>query len=152
VAPGWILTCLHCGTAELAAGQPVAAVLPAPGGDVDMALMHVPGLLADWYVPIAGAAARLHDPISAYGFHLGKQFLRTDGYQGAGDEEMSAPIIHGCSGGAVVNSDGELLGVITWVMYSRTSSGWDGAPLPHMSGYTPITDALRVWIAETLNP
>ena len=152
VAPDWLLTCAHCASAHTAGGLPVASVHIAPGGSVDMALMNVPGLRAASYVPIAAAGARLHDPVSAYGYHLGKQFQRTDGYQGAEADEMSAQIIHGCSGGAVVNADGELLGVIAWVRYTSTWSGRDGVPMPHMAGYTPITDALRAWISETLTP
>jgi len=150
IAPGWLLTCAHCGSAEKAGGLPVTALHVAPGGNVDMALMRVPGLKALHYVPLAYRPAELHDPISTYGYHLGKQFLRTDGYQGLQVEEMSAPIIHGCSGGAVVNKAGELLGVITWVKYTGTWSGADGVPLPHMSGYTPLTDELRTWIFMTL--
>jgi len=150
IAPDWVLTCLHCGDANKAGGLSVHRLIPMPGAP-DMALMYVPGLRADHYVPLASEAARLHDPVSAYGYHLGRQFQKTDGYQGTEPEQMSAPIIHGCSGGAVVNADGELLGVITWVAYTGTYYGRDGYALPHMSGYTPITGDLRAFILKTLS-
>ena len=151
IAPDWLLTCAHCGQATIAGGLEVTNTYIAPGGSVDMALMHVPGLTAKWYPPIAGAAPALHDELHAYGWHLGTQLLMTDGHQGKDSDEMSCPIIHGCSGGAVVNSSGELVGVVAWVRYTHTARGFDGYALPHISGYTAMTDALRAWIIRTLD-
>ena len=132
IAPDWLLTCAHCGQATIAGGLEVTNTYIAPGGSVDMALMRVPGLTAKWYPPIAAVAPALHDDLHAYGWHLGTQLLMTDGHQGKDSDEMSCPIIHGCSGGAVVNSSGELVGALAM---TEPSTGW--AWLPGFATRTP---------------
>lgn len=146
IADDWIVTCRHCLPVATAGGLPAKHQIPHP--TLDLGLVWVPGVKSNGLQ--FGAPAQLHDPVSAYGWHLADHYMRTDGYQGASPDLMSAPAIHGCSGGAVVNADGQLLGVIAWVVYARTGGGWDSYALPHISGYTPIGEAERTWIAEQI--
>jgi hypothetical protein len=146
IADDWVLTCMHCLPVETAGEFSAKHSIPHPY--LDLGLVWVPGVKANGLQ--FGATAQLHDPVSAYGWHLAKHFMRTDGYQGDKPDGMSAPIIHGCSGGAVVNADGQLLGVIAWVVYARTGGGWDSYALPHIAGYTPIGEDERIWIAEQI--
>lgn len=146
IADGWVLTCAHCVPARSADGLPATHHIAHP--TLDLALIKVPGITSNGLQ--FGEEPSLHDRLFAYGWHLATYFLKTEGYQGGFPGLMSAPIIHGCSGGAVVDSGGDLIGIIQYVLYSSTASGMDGAALPHVSGYTPIGPPERKWIAEQL--
>ena len=149
IAPDWVLTCAHCAPMTRAGDFEVTNTYIAPGGNVDMALMRAPGITADHYPLVAVDNLKMYDDLSVYGWHLGRFLLQTDGHKGA-DDSMSAPAIGGCSGGAVVNDRGELIGVMEWVFWTSTATGQDGFALPHMSGYTSITGELLAWIKTTL--
>lgn len=146
IADNWLLTCAHCTPVDMVGGFKATHHIIHP--TLDLALVKVPGLKANGLR--FGDTPKTHERLYAYGWHLGKYFLKTEGFQGVDPEGMSAPIIHGCSGGAVVDAKGDLIGIITWVAYTGTWSGTDGVPLPHISGYTPVGTAVKVWIAEHL--
>lgn len=146
IADDWLLTCKHCVPVHMVGDLPATHHIVHPV--LDLALVKVPGLKSNGLR--FGDTPAMHDSLAAYGWHLGKHFLRTDGHQGGNPGGMSAPIIHGCSGGAVVDSMGDLVGIITWVVYTGTWSGQDGVPLPHVSGYTPVGEPERIWIANQI--
>lgn len=149
IAQGWVLTASHVLPVGTADGLDVAEVIEHP--TLDLALLRVPGLLG-YAVPLADELPKLHDPVHAIGWHLARQLQRTDGYQGGQPGQMSAPIIHGCSGGAVLNEAGELVGIIMSVGYTNTWTATDGSAVPQAAGYTPITADVVGWISYNLNP
>lgn len=140
VADRWVLTVDHLGDVV---GQTVRIVHPT----LDMALVRIENVRGGI---AAGAPPRLHDRLFAYGWHLGRFFLMTEGRQGALPGEMSAPIIHGCSGGPVVNELGQLVGIVDHVTYIWTERGFDGYALPHLSGYTPVDRKVVDWIRKVI--
>jgi len=145
VADDWVLTCRHVLPAVRAGDFDVKHQVPHL--TKDLALLLVPGVKANG-LRIAGEPAELHQDLFAYGWHLGDHFVKTRGFQGLNPELMSAPVIHGCSGGAVTDARGQLLGIITWVVYTGTANGWDGYALPHVSGYTPLGQKELDWISD----
>jgi len=146
IADDWIVTCAHCVPVAFAGDLPATHQIPHPF--LDLALVKVPGVKSNGLR--FGSSPKLYDRLFAYGFHLADHFLKTEGYQGGRPDLMSCPIIHGCSGGAVVDSRGDLVGIIAYVIYTGTANGFDGYALPHISGYTPIGDTERQWIADQI--
>ena len=144
VADGWILTAAHVLPVTLADKLPCTKSIKHP--TMDLALVQCPQIKVPFGFRVATRLPLVFDRVYAHGWHLGKSLLRTEGYQGHYSGHMSAPIIHGCSGGAVVNARGELIGVIKSVSYAWTANRTDGYALPHMAGYTPIASGALDWI------
>lgn len=135
VADGWILTAAHVLPITTANGRPCGKPIIHP--TLDLALIPCPKM--KWNgLTLAEAAPKLYDRLYGYGWHLCRALLKTEGYQGYPQTSMSVPGIHGCSGGAVVNDRGELVGIIRSVAYTGTASGGDMYALPHITGYTPV--------------
>lgn len=130
----------HAGTFE------VTERLPHP--ELDLMLLHVPGVRGTVRF---GEMPGIYDPVTCYGFHRGMVLMRTDGYQSDKAGWMSAEVIGGCSGGACVNGQGELIGIIIQVGFAETRMG-DFAAVPHIAGYTPLTDSVRSWIHDQITP
>ena len=143
IANNWILTAVHLLPVATAGGRLCEIAIAHP--TLDLALIRCPGVVATG-LRMASSMPKLHDPLSAYGWWLAEQFQRTDGYQGAQPYEMSAEVIHGCSGGAVVNARGELVGVIATVTYTSTWNGTDGYAVPQIAEYTSLDESVRAWI------
>lgn len=151
VVDGWILTAAHILPVTTADGEPVGEAIEHPF--LDLALVPCEGV-ESWGLRISTEPLEVHEPLSAYGFWLARQLQRTDGYQGEYVGEMSAPAVHGCSGGAVVNERGELVGIIEALdamrVYDRKSKdGYSmrfGTPVYHMVGYVPMTEDVVGWI------
>lgn len=155
IADGWILTASHVLPIVKANSYPCGKPILHPL--LDLALIPCKGIEGSG-LRISPRPLPLFAPVNAYGWWLGVQLMRTDGYQ-AGPGEMSAPVIHGCSGGAVVNACGELVGIIATVTYAATTwhIGKDGQvhrhgyAMVHMAGYTPIDSDVLKWISRTLH-
>lgn len=147
IADGWILTAAHVGEVSFAFGLAVTERIPHP--ILDLALIRVPGIIGATVV--FGAEPALHDRLRAYGWWLGSQYQSTEGFAGWQLGEMSAPVIHGCSGGAVVNEAGELVGIIKSVMYGRTPMFGDGYALSNMAQFEPMTSEVIKWITDERN-
>ncbi len=143
IAEDWVLTAKHVTPTNTARGLSVTRTIRHP--TLDLALLYVPGLPYNG-LPI-GAAPKLHDRLYAYGWHMAARYMKTEGYQGGQPNQMSASVIHGCSGGAVVNDRGELVGIISMVAFVATENGDDEYALPHMARYTPTDRAVRGWIS-----
>jgi hypothetical protein len=135
VADGWILTAAHVLPITSANGRPCGKPIIHP--TLDLALVPCPRM--KWNgVSLAQTPPKLYDRLYYYGWHLGRALLKTEGYQGYPQTSTSVPGIHGCSGGAVVNARGELVGIIRSVAYTGTASGGDMYALPHITGYTSL--------------
>lgn len=149
IADGWILTAAHNLPKDTADGLPLGEPIRHPF--LDLALVPCAGLVGN--IVIAETMPELHDPLSAYGYWLGFQLQRTDGYQSHRPGLMSAAIIPGCSGGAVVNERGELVGIILHIGFigvqdraTGTYSNERGTVVPQVAGYAPLTDDVVGWI------
>lgn len=143
IADGWVLTAKHVLPALTVGGLANGEAIPHP--TLDLALIHCPGMDPRGLV-IAQEGPKVYDRLYAYGWHAGQRLLRTEGFQGKSTGHMSAPVIFGCSGGAVVNDRGELVGIIVG-MLSRKVQGGDGwYALPHISRYTVLDESARNWI------
>lgn len=144
IADGWILTAAHVLPIALASEMPCTKSIKHP--TLDLALVKCPQAKVSRGFRMATRQPYVHDRVYAYGWHLGRVLMRTEGYQGYYINRMSAPVIHGCSGGAVVNARGELLGVVKSVSYAWTANRLDGYAIPHMAGYTSIGPDALGWI------
>lgn len=144
IADGWILTAKHVLPVTLADKMPCTKAIQHP--TLDLALIQCPRAEMPFGFRLATRAPYVYERVYAYGWHLGRALMRTEGYQGHYSSHMSAPVIHGCSGGAVVNARGELIGIIKSVSYVWTANRTDGYALPHMAGYTPIASSALDWI------
>ncbi len=145
IAEGWVLTAAHVLPALRANGFPCGPAIVHP--TLDLAL--VPCLMAVDSGLEFGAAPQTYDRLYSYGWHLGGYLLKTEGYQGRVTGTMSAAVIHGCSGGAVINARGELIGIVETVAYITDESGIEH-PLPHIAWYTPVDAAVRGWILHSI--
>jgi hypothetical protein len=148
IADGWILTAAHVLPVTSANGMRCGKPIIHP--TKDLALLPCPGMKSTGLAP-ATKRPDLYDRLYAYGWHLGRMLLKTEGYQGYPWHDdgaaMSVHNIHGCSGGPIVNARGELVGIIRNVAYTGTASGEDMYALPHMSGYTSLD---LKWISRNL--
>ena len=144
IADGWILTAKHVLPVKSVDKMPCIKSIKHP--TLDLALVQCPQVRAPFGFRIATRKPFVFDRVYAYGWHLGRALMRTEGYQGHYSSNMSAPVIHGCSGGAVVNARGELVGIVKSVSYAWTANRTDGYALPHMAGYTPIASDALDWI------
>ena len=125
------------------AGKPIIDLVLHP--DLDVALISAR------VGPIACAqlAIRMPDyPSKVYsiGWHLGQHLLLTEGRASPDLGVMSAPVIHGASGGAVLDARLCYVGVISQVAYVRTSP-FSASPVPHVALYVPLS-AFRDWLME----
>ena len=148
IADGWILTAAHVLPVFTADGNPVGEAIEHPF--LDLALIPCEAAVGTG-LRMADVLPELHDPLRSYGWWLAVQYQMVEGFQGAAPGESSAPVIHGCSGGAVTNERGELVGIIATVSYARTQMG-DGYAITHMAGYTPIDEDVRGWITLHILP
>lgn len=153
IRDGWILTAKHVLPVMLANGMPCTKMIAHPY--LDLALVRCPGAKAHGLRLGDGRALDLYDRLYAYGWHKGRLLLKTKGYQGYPFNTMSAPVIHGCSGGAVVNDRGELVGILQSVGYTTTSpppgrrsDHKHGYAMPHMAWYTPLDVDAIDWILQ----
>lgn len=153
VAPSWGLTAKHVLPVLTARNfGSVGRIILHP--TIDLALVQIHG--ARGAVPIADRAPEFGDALHALGWHLGRMALITEGRQGLQSETMSCSISPGCSGGAVYNTDGELVGIIKQVALIGVRDLSDEAPnggrtsfavpVPHMAGYTLLTPKVKDWI------
>lgn len=156
IADGWILTAAHNLPMTHADGLTLGEAIQHPY--LDIALIPCEGAKSNG-LKIATELPRLHDPLRVYGYWLGRQLQRTDGYQSHIIGQMSTPVIPGCSGGAVVNAQGELVGIVKNIgfigVHDRRSGGYDsarGVVVPQIAGYTLITSDVLGWISMNVNP
>lgn len=145
IANGWILTAAHVLPVVTANGFPCGPAIVHP--TLDLAL--VPCIVAADSGLEFGASPRTYDRLYSYGWHLGGYLLKTEGYQGRVTGTMSAAVIHGCSGGAVINARGELVGIVEAVAYITDESDVEH-PLPHIAWYTPVDAAVLGWIIHSI--
>lgn len=146
IAHGWILTAKHVLPVSSAGGNRIEEVFRHP--DLDLALLRAPGAM--WHgLTAAPQMLSVYDRVYAYGWHQGHTLLKTEGFQGQTIGTMSAPVYYGCSGGAVVDARGDLVGIIATMDVSEDSFDIIH-PVPHMSGYTTLTPAVLRWIFKTL--
>lgn len=152
ILDGWILTAAHnlpmTHMGDLELGEPL--VHPW----LDLALIPCEGVYS-YGLEFAERPPELHDPLYSYGYWLGRQLQRCDGYQSDVTGQMSTPINPGCSGGAVVNERGELVGIIRDIgfigVHDRSTGGYSaqhGVVIPQVAGYTLIDAAVIGWILE----
>jgi hypothetical protein len=143
IADGWILTAGHVLPIKTANDMPCGEAIKHP--TMDLALVPCPGVRA-YGLRLAQRRPSVYDRLYAYGWHQGEKLLRTEGYQGHLLGTASTPVINGCSGGAIVNDRGELIGIVKTVAYRLTASGKDAYAVVHMAGYTPIDFDALDWI------
>ncbi len=147
VVDGWILTAKHILPVITADGKPCGEPIVHP--TLDLALIPCPDIKARGLRP-AIDLPRVYDRLYAYGWHQGEQLLKTAGYQGKSFGEMSAPVIHGCSGGAVINARGELVGILDHIDFADVVGGEGMYVVFHMAGYTVLDKAVRGWIGANI--
>ena len=147
IADGWILTAGHVLPVATAGGLECGPAIPHP--TLDLALIPCPGAKAYGLRP-ATKLPWTYDRVSAYGWHKGEYLMKTAGYQAKQRGWMSAASIHGCSGGAVVNARGELVGILVQVRMTDVQNGWGEYALPHIARYTVLNEAVRSWIGANI--
>lgn len=145
VEDGWILTAAHVLPVKTANGMPCGGAIKHP--TMDLALVPCPEAKA-YGLRLAQRMPSVYDRLYAYGWHQGLHLLRTEGYQGHLTGSVSTPIINGCSGGAIVNDRGELIGILRTVAYRLTATGKDAYAIVHMAGYTVIDEDVLDWIHQ----
>lgn len=143
IEDGRILTAAHVLPVTTADGMPCGKAIKHP--TLDLALVPCPQAKARG-LRLAQRPPKVYDRMYAYGWHLGRQLLRTEGYQGRHAGSVSTPVINGCSGGAVVNDRMELVGIMKTVAYRLTASNTDAYAIVHVAGYTPIDEDVLDWI------
>lgn len=131
----WYLTCKHCLPVATVGGQQVLCAFPHPTRD--LALLQVKGSVG--VGSRLGAQPEFGDELRTIGYAMGQSKRMTAGYAGAQLGIMTCPIIHGCSGGAVLDEGGRLVGL----MWRFWSTNW--APIPHISEYVLVYD-LKSWL------
>ena len=138
IAPGWVLTAAHIGLAG-AVDHPT----------LDLALVCHSGAAGSVEF---GPAPEFGAPLRAIGWHEGEYLLMTVGTQGHEREMMSCQILPGCSGGAVIDAEGRLVGIVEGVYAHHVLSGPRVVQLavPHLAWYTPLTPEVLAWIQETI--
>lgn len=144
IQPGWVLTAAHMVPLTSAGGLRVTGVFRHP--TLDLALLRVPGAPYNG-LKAATEVPKLYDRLYVYGWHLGFRYLKTQGFQGH-PGFLSADVVFGVSGGAVINTRGRLVGIITAV-------GWIPEPRDelvfHIAGYVPLTESVLRWIRKTIS-
>lgn len=137
---GWVLTCKHVDNVK---GNPKRFDHPTQ----DLSLLY-DERIEDGPIVVFGLKPKFGDQLRALGWHGGYMLLLTRGFAGATDGSMSCPVVPGCSGGAVLNVRGELVGII-----SQVASTNHGQPhneryvVPHMAHYEPLD---LLWMAEIM--
>lgn len=134
----WYMTCKHCLPVATIGGLQVIETIKHP--TLDLALLRVDGPVGTGSV-LADDLPVLGDRLVAMGYGLGKSLQMTDGRATSVLGGMTCSIIYGCSGGAVLNDRGELVGIISQI--SSISNGFLSVPVPHMSHYIPIP---KIWL------
>ncbi len=147
IADGWILTAKHLLPIETASGMPCGEAIEHP--TLDLALIPCAGAEARGLLP-AIEPPRVHQRVYTYSWHQADTFMKTEGFQAKQLGWMSAPVIFGCSGGAVVNDRGELMGIIATVAFEDVIDGWGMYSVSHMAGYTTLNEAVRGWIGANI--
>ncbi len=147
IADGWVLTAAHVLPAHTIGGLASGEEIVHP--TLDLALVRCPGVDPRGLV-IAQEGLKVFDLLSAYGWHTGRWVMKTDGYQAGAAGQMSAQVIFGCSGGAVVNDRGELVGIIVGMLSRKVDEGEGWYALPHMARYTVLDEAVRSWIGANI--
>lgn len=150
IAPGWLLTARHVGTIE---GD---ARFDCPFTELTLLKAETPVDVVMVRMCPPDALPKLGDRLYALGWQ-NAQFLEvTEGVQQEEPSQMSCPVSHGCSGGAVLNARGELVGTIDAVLHVSDGQlpNADGAVgaymVPHVAFYTPLTAAAQEWIRATI--
>ena len=136
----WYLTARHCLPVATVGGQEVLHAYPHPKRD--LAVLKVRGTVGAG-TALATRLPRLGDRLLAMGYGVGAFLQMTDGRAGPKPGQMTCPIIYGASGGAVLNANGELVGIISQVM--RISNGFTSLPITHISIYVPVV-GVKTWI------
>jgi hypothetical protein len=147
IVDGWILTAKHMLPIITADGMPCGEAIPHP--DTDLALVPCAEAKAYGLRP-AAEMPQVFERVYTYSWHQGDALLKTEGYQAQQSGWMSAPVIYGCSGGAVVNDHGELVGVIVQVAHEGVKNGWGVYAVSHMARYTVLDAAVREWIGANI--
>lgn len=138
----WYLTAKHCLPVATVGGQQVLQSFSHP--KLDLALLKVKGSVGVGS-KIADRTPVFGDRLVAMGYGLGVSLHMTDGRAGTKLGYMTCPIAYGCSGGAVLNEKGELVGIITQI--TSMSNGMFPVPVPHMSYYAPIP---KSWLLDKI--
>ncbi len=143
VVDGWILTAKHLLPIDTAGDMPCGEAIKHP--DLDLALVPCEGALAYGLAP-STAVPRVYQRVYTYSWHQGDTLLKTEGFQAQQIGWMSAHVIFGCSGGAVVNNRGELMGIIVQVAFENVRDGWGTYVASHIARYTVLDEAVHGWI------
>lgn len=143
IADDWILTAKHVLPVTTAGGFLCGPGIPHP--TLDLALIFCLGVKPHG-LEISLDAVQPFERIYAYGWHVGDFLMKTEGYQGVARNIASAPAIYGCSGGAVTNSDNELVGIITDVLLIPVRDGIGAQAIPHVQRYAVLDEDVRAWI------
>lgn len=146
IVDGWVLTAQHLG--------PVVGELERHDHpDLDLSLIRLPGLTGRVEF---GPVPQFDDPLTALGWHDGDWLVRTAGFAGQAPGVMSCPVIPGCSGGAVLDSEGRLIGIVESVYMMHARDRRTGTPtpfflpLPHLSWYASLTPDVQAWITNII--
>lgn len=139
----WYLTAKHAVPVATVGGQEVVGTFPHP--KLDLAILKVKGTVVVGST-LAQDFPRFGDRLRALGYGAGRSLQMTDGRASGKLGEMTCPIIFGCSGGAVLNERGELLGILRRVVMLRND--YVTIPVPHLSIYVPILP-LKSWLLST---
>jgi len=150
----WLLTVRHLLFPQTVGGFQVLDVERHP--TLDLALLKVKGTSP--LIPMTDRIPRAGERLRAIGWNIDKCLAMTDGRARAHDgflgpefSCMTCPILFGASGGAVLNDDGELVGIIkgllSWKFHHELSTAGTTLPVPWLSYYLPIGQA-RDWIAH----
>lgn len=139
----WYLTAKHVVPVATVGGQEVVETFPHP--KLDLAILKVKGTVVTGSV-LAEEFPKFGDRLRALGYGVGRPLQMTDGRAAGKLGQMTCPIIFGCSGGAVLNERGELLGIIRRVVILR--NGFMTIPIAHLSTYVPVL-SLKSWLLST---
>lgn len=144
----WILTAKHLLPIDTADDMPCGEAIPHP--TLDLALVPCEGARAYGLSP-AMDEPKTYQRVYTYSWHQGDTLMKTEGFQAQQLGWMSAPVIFGSSGGAVVNARGDLMGIIVQVAFEYVTDGWGMYAVPHIARYTVLNAAVRGWIGDNIN-
>jgi len=145
----WLLSCNHNRPALTAGGHSILYSMSHPS--LDLALFKVRAKTR--CIPMATQSPRPGQRLHAVGWHLRDFLAITDGRARADAGGMTCPILFGSSGGAVLNSRGELVGIIAQLIvweFEYQSKSPIHIPAPFLSNYVPLDKAARKWISDVI--